>query len=147
VSRSGALTVLANAYDRAGDYEPGLAAVAEALEFVAQSEEHFFEAELHRLRGELLLHRGAGPAQADAQGQVDAQEQAQRCFEQCMSIARQQHAGIWVLRGATSLARLHALRGERIKARDAIGDVLGSFTEGLATPDLQEARALYDSLG
>jgi class 3 adenylate cyclase/predicted ATPase len=147
VSRSGALTVLANAYDRAGDREPGLATVAEALDFVAQSEEHFYEAELHRLRGELLLQRGAGPAQADAQGQVDAQEQAQRCFEQCMSIARQQHAGIWVLRGATSLARLHALRGERIKARDAIGDVLGSFTEGLATPDLQEARALYDSLG
>lgn len=141
VSRSGALAVLATAYERAGDTELGLAAVAEALDFVAQTEEHFYEAELHRLRGELLLHGGMGPGGAEAQGE------AQRCFEQCLSIAREQDAGIWALRGATSLARLHVLRGEPGKARDVLGDALSRRTEGFGTRDVQEARALYDSLG
>ena len=144
-ARSGALAVLVAAYERAGETELGLAAVDEALEFVAQTEEHFYEAELLRLRGELLLHRCAGSGQTAAQG--DAQGDAQRCFEQSSSIARQQKAGTWALRAATSMARLHAMRGDQKEARDAISVALSNCTEGLATRDLQEAQALFDSLG
>ena len=140
-SRSGALAVLAAGYERAGETDLGLAAVAEALDFVAWTEERFYEAELHRLRGELLLNRVASTGSTDAQGE------AQRCFEQALSIARRQQAGTWALRAATSLARLHVMRGELMQARDALGVALSSYTEGFATRDLQEAQALFRSLG
>ncbi len=140
-SRSGALAVLVAAYERAGDTDQGLAVVAEALDFVAQTEEHFYEAELHRLRGELMLHRAVG------HGWTDMHDEAQRCFEKSLSIAQRQRAATWALRAATSLARLQATRGELMKARDALGAALSGYTEGLATRDLQEAHALLQSLG
>ena len=140
-SRSGALAVLAAAYERAGDTDEGLAVVAEALDFVAQTEERFYEAELHRLRGELVLHR------AEGQAWTDAHDVARRCFETSLSIARRQQAGTWALRAATSLARLLASHGESMEARTALSVVLSNHTEGLATPDLQEALALFHSLG
>ncbi len=142
VSRSGALAVLAAAYLRTGEVAQGLATVAEALDFVAQSDEHFYAAELHRLRGELLLLSGTqGPAAPALQAQ------ALDCFAQCLAIADRQGARLWALRGTTSQARLLLLRGDPGAAQAALSAALSRVAEGLATRDVQEAQALLLSLG
>jgi predicted ATPase len=87
-----------------------------------------FEAELHRLRGEILLAQDQAAAAAS--------------FEQALSIARQQSAKLWELRAAVSLARLWRDRGESDKAIELLAPVYDWFTEGFATPDLQTAKEL-----
>ncbi len=140
VSRSGALAVLAAAYLRTGEIAQGLATVAEALAFVAQSDEHFYAAELHRLRGELLLASAPGAAAPDRQ------TQALDCFAQCLAIADRQGAALWALRGATSQARLLMQRGNPHAGRAALAAALGLVAEGLATRDVKDARVLLFSL-
>jgi predicted ATPase len=95
----------------------------------------WIEAELHRLRGELLL---ALPA--------PERHEAAACFRQALAGAREQGARLWELRVGTSLARLWRDQGEQHKARDLLAPVYGWFTEGLGTPDLQDAKALLDEL-
>ena len=91
-----------------------------------------FEAELHRLRGELLLGSGR---------QSDAKE----ALGLALSIARRQQPRMWELRAA-SLARVHRDRGRHAEARDLIAPVYGWFTEGFDTPDLKETKALLTEL-
>lgn len=73
--------------------------------------------------------------------------EAERCFGEAISVARQQQAKSWDLRAAASLARLWRDRGERERARELIASVYGWFTEGFDTADLLDARALLDELG
>lgn len=136
VARSGSLAVLAAVCEMARETDLGLAAVTEGIEFATQSEERFYEAELHRVRGELLLHRSDGPQRATLEAE------AITCFEQAIAIAQRQRAKTWELRAATSLARLHLRRGETAQARAALTAVYGWFSEGFETKDLQDARAL-----
>jgi predicted ATPase len=107
----------------------------EALTLVEKNEERWCEAELYRLKGELLLQLSS-----------DNQAEAETCFAQAIAIAQNQSAKSWELRAATSLAKLWQSQGKREEARQILGDVYGWFTEGFDTADLKEAKALLDEL-
>ena len=129
------LALLAEASAQAGQTTEGLEALAEALATLATSGVLWWEAELHRLRGELLLqHAVAQPGEAEA------------CFQQALTVARRQQAKSPELRAAMSLARLWQAQGQRAEARALLAEVYGWFTEGFDTADLQEAKALLDAL-
>jgi len=124
------LTLLAEAYAQRGQAEEGLAVVSEALETVATTGERFYEAELHRLQGELSLQLPTPLAEAEA------------CLQQALAVARRQQAKSLELRAAMSLSRLWQRQGKRAEAHQLLAEVYGWFTEGFDTADLQEAKAL-----
>jgi predicted ATPase len=130
------LALLAEACGKAGRPEEGLLAVAEALAHGAKTGAVYYQAELHRLEGELRLDRD--PADALA---------AEASFRRAIEIARQQQAKSWELRAATSLARLWRDQWRRVEARELLAPVYGWFTEGFDTADLKDAAALLDELG
>jgi predicted ATPase len=129
------LGLLADAYASSGQIEPGLAALADALARLPSGRGFFFEAELQRLRGELLLRRAAPDAL-----------QAEECFHHAQAIARRQGAKSLELRATMSLSRLWQRQGQRTAAQALLAPLYGWFTEGFETPDLQEARALLAAL-
>jgi predicted ATPase len=105
----------------------------EALQTIEKTGERWFAAELNRHKGQLLLR----------QGHVEA---AEELYGKALSIAREQEAKLWELRAAASLAQLRRDHGRHAEARDLLAPVFGWFSEGFATPDLREARALLDEL-
>ena len=109
--------------------------MAEALLAAQDTGEHFYDAELERLRGAFLLQRSA-----------DNQRAAEACFQPAMTTAQNQGVKAWELRTATSLARLWQQQGKRQQARDLLAPVYTWFTEGFDTLDVQEAKALLDAL-
>ncbi|HEX8118759.1 MAG TPA: hypothetical protein VF521_15895, partial [Pyrinomonadaceae bacterium] len=122
--------------------QEGLATLDQALALVHKTKEAYYEAEVHRVRGELLLKRdlempGATP---------DAQAEAEDCFRQAASVARGQRAKFFELRAATSLAGLWRRQGRAAQAHAMLSESYGWFTEGFDAPDLKEAKALLDSL-
>ncbi len=121
------LGLLAEVLGRRGEIDEGRRVLEEALALVRRSGEHLYEAELHRLGGELLL-RGASDE--------GARRQAGEHFRRALEVARSQSARSLELRAAVSLARLEE------EARGLLADVYGRFTEGLETGDLREARDL-----
>ena len=129
------LTMLAEAYGKGGQTEEGLRVLAEALTLVNKNGECWREAELHRLKGELVLQQTVPDA-----------PQAEACFQQALVIARRQQAKSWELRAAMSLSRLWQQQGKRAEARQVLAEVYGWFTEGFDTADLQEAAALLEAL-
>jgi predicted ATPase len=131
------LAFLAEALTRANQTEQALEAVDEALATASATSERFYEPELHRLRGEFLLH--LSPQQNNARAEAE--------YLQALEIARNQDARSLELRAATSLARLWAERGERRKAHGVLASSYGWFTEGFETTDLKDAKALLDQLG
>jgi predicted ATPase len=135
VRRSYFLGLLAEVSLCAGESEKGLEAVTEGLDLVRTNGERWWQAELHRLRGELLLTHVA-----------KGQTQASSCFERALDISRHQKAKSLELRAAMSLARLWRDEGKRAEARDLLGPIYGWFTEGFDTPDLRDAKALLDEL-
>jgi predicted ATPase len=129
------LGLLAHACERAGQSEEALDTLDRALEMADRTGERWFEAELHRLRGEwLIAHRSREQAEAEA------------CFERAIAVAGRQSAKMWELRAAASFARLRRNQGRPVEARDLLAPVYEWFTEGLDTPDLKEAKALLDKL-
>jgi predicted ATPase len=126
---------LAQAYGNSGHPEEGLAAVAEGLARVELSGERFAEAELHRVKGELLLM--CEPRDEDG---------AERCFRTAIDIARSQKARFWELRATTSLARFLCKQGNRDDARQMLAEIYGWFTEGFDSSDLKDAKALLAEL-
>jgi predicted ATPase len=125
------LSLLAELHGHAGAVNDGLDVVTEALGRVDATGERWFEAELHRITGELILRLPkADPAAAEAR------------FRQAASVARQQGAKLWELRAATRLARLWREQGRRGEALDLLSPLYSQFTEGFGTPDLQAARAI-----
>jgi predicted ATPase len=129
------LAVLAEAHGKAGEAEEGLALMAEALEFMAKTGERVYEAEVHRLKGELLLARSPSD-----------HGEAEVSFRKALDVARHQSAKSWELRAATSLARLWQRQGRRDEAHDLLAPVYAWFTEGFDTRDLREAKALLQEL-
>jgi predicted ATPase len=127
------LPLLAEAYRKAGMVSEGLAVVDKALELVQATGCRMDEPEVHRLKGELLLMKGD-----------DAE--AEQCFRRAIEVAQQQRAKSWELRATTSLCRLRQKQGKAEEARRALAELYGWFTEGFATRDLQEAKALLDKL-
>jgi predicted ATPase len=129
------LALLAEAYGQVGQVEEGLRVVAEGLVEVEYTGERRHEAELYRLKGELLLACS-----------VEHHPDAETCFCQALAIARHQQAKSWELRAAMSLARLWQQQGKDAEARELLGSIYGWFTEGFDTADLQEAKALLEEL-
>jgi predicted ATPase len=129
------LALIAETCKRANRLDEGLAAVNQALGIVRERAERFYEAELHRLQGELLLR--LNPADLSP---------AETCFKRAIAIARDQKARFFELRAVSSLARLLAEGGERRRVQDLLADTYGWFTEGFDTLDVQEAQALSNEL-
>jgi len=129
------LSFIATALGRAGRYEEGLAALEEAFLFTDRTGQQYYQAELHRLKGELLLGHDAANAAA-----------AEQSFHSALDISRKQRAKSWELRASNSLARLLRDLNRREEARPLLAEVYGSFTEGFDTADLRDARALLQEL-
>ena len=128
------LTLLAELYAKAGDVERGLELLVEALAAAGAHGEHWCEAEIYRVRGELLLASGAGTSAVEA------------LFQRAIEIAQAQQARSLELRAATSLARLWHATGRPEAARQLLTPLYSWFTEGFDTPDLQAARSLIAQL-
>jgi predicted ATPase len=128
------IALLAGACEIAGQIDEAVALSDEALQIVERTGERWFEAELHRHKGRLLLR----------QGHVEA---AKELYHKALSIAREQEAKLWELRAAASLAQLRRDQRQRAQARDLLAPIYGWFTEGFDTPDLKEAKALLEELG
>jgi predicted ATPase len=127
--------MLAEVCDHRGQTEDGFQALAEAHTLMEQREERYWEADIHRLRGVLLLRQPGTP-----------QAEAETCFQQALDVARRQQAKSLELRAAMSLARLWQQQSKRTAAYDLLAPIYGWFTEGFDTADLQEAKALLDEL-
>ena len=135
------LALLAEAYGTGGQVEEGLSALAEALAMVDKNGEREWEAELHRLKGELTL------AQSRVQSlESGVQKEAEEYFHKAIEIAQRQQAKSLELRAVMSLARLWQQQGKRAEAHQLLSEIYGWFTEGFDTKDLQEARALLEQL-
>jgi predicted ATPase len=107
----------------------------EALDRSEATGERWFEAELHRIKGDVLLRAP----------EVDPAE-AETCLCKAIAVAQEQGARLWELRAATSLARLWRDLGKHAEAHDLLTPVYGWFTEGFDTADLKDAKALLDEL-
>jgi predicted ATPase len=129
------LALLAEVHGTLGKPEAGLTVLTEALMQVDKTAERCWEAELYRLKGELLLQQTS-----------DNQTEAETCFHQAIRIAQSQHAKSWELRAARSLSKLWQQQGQRQEAHDLLAPVYHWFTEGFDTADLQDAKALLDEL-
>jgi predicted ATPase len=132
------LALLGEALAREGQVPDGLAAVAEALDTATATGERFLEAELHRVRGEMLL-TGAEP-DPSAWGEAEA------CFHQALDVARRQQAKSLELRAVMSLSRLRRRQGRQAEARSVLAETYGWFTEGLDAPDLLDAKLLLEEM-
>jgi predicted ATPase len=148
------LGLLAEALGRAHQPEEGLRALEEALSLAQRGGERFYEAELYRLKGEMLLIQAAGRGfsgeatggKAVFEDAPPADAQAEACFSQSIKIAQRQNAKSWELRAVMSMARLYQGQGKQPEARTLLARTYGRFTEGFETEDLREAQALLEEL-
>ena len=116
-----------------GQPEEALDSFADALALVEETGERYYEAELHRLKGELLLAR-------------HEEGTAETSLHNAIEVARRQSARSWELRATISLARLWQTQGKTDEAHRRLAEVFEWFTEGFDTRDLREAQALLDKL-
>jgi class 3 adenylate cyclase/predicted ATPase len=128
-----ALTLLAEAHAKLDQLVEATNCLAEAGQIVERTDERYSEAELHRLRGDVMSASGDQAA-------------AEQNYYQALAVAKRQSAKVFELRAATSLARLWREQGKHAEARDLLGSVYDWFTEGFDTRDLKEAKALLDEL-
>jgi predicted ATPase len=126
---------LAEAHRTLGQSTEGLRALAAAFSNADATHDRFFEAELHRLQGELLLI-----------GERPDIRRAEYCYREAIEISRRQKAKSWELRATMSLARLLDKQGRRDEARAMLTEIYNWFTEGFDTADLKDAKALLDEL-
>jgi predicted ATPase len=133
------LALLAEALGRSGQAMEGLNFLAESLALVHNNGEAFWEAELYRLQGELLVRRG--------DGEPSERESGETCFRRSLDVARRQQARGLELRAALGASRLYKMQGRTAEARQVLAETYSWFSEGFDTLDLQEARALLDELG
>jgi len=129
------LAMLAEGLRKVGRHDEALGALGLGLAQAEQQGQHYYDAELHRLRAEILL---------DMDG--TAAPEAEALFGQSLEIARRQEAKAFELRAATSLARLWQRQGKRDAARDLLAPLYAWFTEGFTTRDLKAAKALLEEL-
>ncbi|WP_179137685.1 hypothetical protein [Candidatus Entotheonella palauensis] len=113
--------------------------MAEALDIAHETGERFYEAELYRLKGELLVHSAWGAS-------VPHSAEATECFQHAIEIAQNQSAKSLELRASVSLGRLWRQQGKPTEARQRLAKIYNWFTEGFNTVDLQEAKILLDEL-
>jgi predicted ATPase len=133
MNRPHLLALLVEACAVAGQATEALSVAAEALAFAEDSGERYYEAEIHRLIGELLQMQ-------------DDETEAEASFHRAIEIARGQQSKSWELRATTSLCRLWQRQGKTEEARQCLAETCAWFTEGFDTPDLHEAKALLQEL-
>jgi predicted ATPase len=129
------LSLLARACGELGQFDDAWSHIGEAMTAVETTKETWYEAEAHRIAGEIALmspERDAAKAEAR--------------FERALAGARAQQAKSWELRASMSMARLWRDQGKRDEARELLAPVYGWFTEGFDTPDLKQAKALLNEL-
>jgi predicted ATPase len=171
--RTAYLTWLAEGYEGAGQISEGLAAVAEALRLMEKSDERFYETEVYRIKGQLVLQSRVQSLESENSNpqpltpNLQVEGEAEECFLKAIEIAQKQQAKSLELRAVMSLVRLrrqqatqpesrntdhasritqHETRTKLDEARTMLSEVYNWFTEGFDTKDLQEARALLESL-
>ena len=130
------LSLLAASCERAGKPEEALSLLAEAFAIAERTGERWFEAELHRLRGDWLLVHCSGK-----------EAEAESCLQRALALAHQQEAKIWELRSAVSLARFWSARGRLREARDLLVPLCDVFARSRPIPDIEAAKALLIELG
>jgi class 3 adenylate cyclase/predicted ATPase len=154
------LALLAEAYGNVGQTEEGLSALAEALALVNKTQERWWEAELYRLKGELLRRQAVGAgvnpipmeasqwaaADGGATGRSPLLSEAEGCFQRALDVARHRQAKPLELRAAMSLGRLWQRQGRRQEAQQLVAGIYDWFTEGFDTADLREAKARLGEL-
>jgi predicted ATPase/DNA-binding SARP family transcriptional activator/class 3 adenylate cyclase len=146
------LAMLAEAYGKLGRKEEGLAVLVEAQSAVEKGGERMWEAELYRLRGELLLR-----VREEENGRMGEREKIthspthplfpsspEECFRKAIEVARRQGAKSLELRATMSLSRLLKKQGRKEEAMQMLQEIHGWFTEGFDTADLKEAKALLE---
>jgi predicted ATPase len=129
------LSHLARAYAALGKFDEAWRCIGEAMTAMATAKETWWEAEVHRIAGEIAW-KSPEPDVA----------KAQTYFERALAVARQQQAKSWELRASMSLARLWRDQSKVQQARELLAPVYGWFTEGFDTRDLKDAKALLDEL-
>lgn len=127
------ISYLALACGRAGDSERALEIAQQAIDEVERNGERWWQAEAHRIKGELLLA-------------ATRREEAEYCFKAALSCARRQSATFWELQAAQSLALLWSEQGARVKGRNLLAEVYAGFSDGFETPVLQDAKRVLDQL-
>lgn len=140
------LALLAEGYGKAGQIEAGLSALTEALAAVDRNEGCFYEAEIYRLKGELLLKADALPGKG---GGMKDKMSSESCFQRAIEVARAQKAKSVELRATVSLARLWCSQGSPDKiemTRQQLTEIYNWFSEGFDTIDLQEAKSMLEEL-
>ena len=137
---AGLMLLQADVCARAGQVETGLRAIDQAEAWIERTGMRATQAEVWRMRGELLLVEANGARQPHPRAEAEA------CFRQALGIAREQQARIFELRAAVRLARLWGSQDRRAEARELLSSVYGLFTEGFDTVDLVEAKALLKEL-
>jgi predicted ATPase len=126
------LAQLAEAYKRMNDTPTSLRCLGEAVARAEATGERWYEAELYRLKGDLLT--AEDPAEAEA------------CYQRAIKVSMAQATKMWELRAAVSLAHLWRDQGRGTEARDLLAPVYGWFNEGFCTHDLRRAKALLNQL-
>jgi predicted ATPase len=132
--RTSYFALLAGSYAMTEQPQEGKNVLAEAQTHLERSGERFWEAELDRLEGELLLTQGECEVEAEA------------CFRRAIEVAQRQRAKSWELRATMSLARMWQKQGKKEEARQRMAEIYNWFTEGFDTPDLKDAKALLEEL-
>lgn len=127
------LSLLAESYGNAGQIEEGLECLREALVLANKNDDHWYSAETHRQRGDLLLRSGQA-------------ETAEGCFQKSLEISRRQKARTLELRATVSLARLWRGQNRQVEARQLLEKSFNWFSEGLDTVDLKAAATLVEEL-
>jgi predicted ATPase len=125
--------LLATASEIAGQMEEAVTLLDDALQIVEWTGERWLEADLYRLKGQMLSRQARSEA-------------AEELYCKALDIAKEQKAKLWELRAAVSLARLHRQQRRLAEARDLLAPIYRWFTEGFDTPDLKEAKTLLDEL-
>jgi predicted ATPase len=138
--------LLAEASGKGGQVEEGLTVLAAALTGVNSKGNRFYEAELYRLKGQLTLQKFQASSSKFQASNPQAEAEAAACFHKAIEIARRQSAKSLELRAVMSLSRLWQQQGKKDEARRILAEIYGWFTEGFDTADLQEAKALLESL-
>ena len=154
------LTLLAEVWASAGKTDTALSVVDQALAVVDKNGERIYEAELYRLKGELILNDERGTQNAERQKKTSKKpsvqhsafithrsKEAEQCFQRALEIARVQGAKSLELRAVLSLSRLWQHQRKKTAARNILTETAGWFTEGFDTPDVQDARALLAQSG
>ncbi len=129
------LSLLARAYGELGQFDQAWSHIHEAITAVETTKETWYDAEVHRIAGEIALMSPEPEA-----------AKAEACFERALAIARAQQAKSWELRTAISMARLWREQGKRDEAREILAPIYAWFTEGFDTLDLKQAKALLAEL-